>query len=66
MERCQYCFITILNVQSADAFFQAVKTKFRTKNVRGQRRDNAGKDKIIHLFLETRKSAIKCGVDAMT
>ena len=33
-------------------FFRGVKATLQTKNVCGKRPDNAGKDKIIHLFLE--------------
>ena len=40
-------------------FLPEVKATFWTKNVRRKRRDNAGKDKIIHLFLETQKSAVE-------
>ena len=45
--------------QSVDAFFQGVKATFRIRNIRGKRRDNAEKDKNIHLFLETGKSAVE-------
>ena len=38
-------------------FFRLIKSTFRNKKVGGKRRDKAGKDKIINLFLETGKSA---------
>ena len=60
------CFIATLNLWSADAFFRRVKATFRTKNVRRKRQDNAGKDKISHLFLETGKSAVEFWVGAIT
>ena len=39
--------IGISNLQSTDAFLQGIKATFWIKNVRGKRRDNAEKDKII-------------------
>ena len=49
--------LPILNLQGADAFFKGIKATFWTTNVHGKRLDNVGKDKIIHLFLKTGKSA---------
>ena len=58
----------ILNlIRRCRRFFpQRVKATFRTKNVHRKRPDNAGKDKIIDLFLETGKSAGEFWVDAIT
>ena len=49
-----------------NAFFLGVKATFRIKNICRKRRDNAEKDKNIHLFLETGKSAVEFWVDAIT
>ena len=43
-----------------------VKSTFQNKNVCEKRRDKAGKDKIINLFLETGKSAVEFWVDTIT
>ena len=67
MERCEcWLFHRHFEITSAEAFFQGIKATFPTKNCCQKRQDNAGKDKIIHLFLETRKSAVKFQVDAIT
>ena len=58
--------MAILNLRSADAFLQGLKATFRYKKVSGKRPDNAAKDKIIRLFSEIGKSAVKFSVDAIT
>ena len=40
-------------------FSRGVKATFQTENVHRKRQDNAGKDRIIHLCLETRKSSVE-------
>ena len=51
-------FITILELRM-QTLFQGVKATIQTKNCHGKRQDNGGKDKILHRFLETRKSEVE-------
>ena len=51
--------MTILNIRCADAFLLIGKSNILDKKIFAEkRRDNAGKDKIVHLFLETEKSVV--------
>ena len=50
------CFIAILNLCCADAFFQSRKQNISVKRIIGGKRPD--KDKSVHLFLETGKSSV--------
>ena len=50
------CFISILNLRYADTFFPRRKQNISVKEIIGGKR--WGKDKSVHLFLETGKSSV--------